>query len=255
MVSTISERLYPQEFPNPGDLVVAKIKKIEDDIVYCTLLEYFREGMIPINELSKKKVYSIRQHIRVGAIEVLDVTEVDENKGYIDLSKKRIKSTDIETAKARYFTAKRVWTFFRRWSQILDQNFIETVLWPQYDPNLGYAKVLENIEWINEHQLPEKLLQDFNKHFSEKEERVEVIFEMACLDGVDGITNVLSVIDSVTELPVQLVYTGSTGEHGTKYVLSCTTNLPDAREKLYAIVEDIKQRISKYNHTFGLVKK
>lgn len=58
---------------------------------YVHLLEYDnKEGMIMASECSKKRIKSIARLLKVGKEEALLVTKVDENEGFIDLSRKRV---------------------------------------------------------------------------------------------------------------------------------------------------------------------
>ena len=55
------------------------------------LMEYNNiEGMIPLTELSRRRIRSVNKHIRVGKTEIVQVFRLDEDKGYIDLSKKKV---------------------------------------------------------------------------------------------------------------------------------------------------------------------
>lgn len=58
---------------------------------YVKLLEYDNiDGMILLSELSRRRIRSIQKLIRVGRNEVVVVLRVDKEKGYIDLSKRRV---------------------------------------------------------------------------------------------------------------------------------------------------------------------
>ena len=46
--------------------------------------------MILLSELSRRRIRSIQKLIRVGRNEVVVVLRVDKEKGYIDLSKRRV---------------------------------------------------------------------------------------------------------------------------------------------------------------------
>jgi len=46
--------------------------------------------MIMASECSKKRIKSIARLLKVGKEEALLVTKVDENEGFIDLSRKRV---------------------------------------------------------------------------------------------------------------------------------------------------------------------
>lgn len=49
---------------------------------YVSLLEYDNiEGMIPLTELSNRRIRSFHKLIRVGRVEIVVVTRVDKEKG------------------------------------------------------------------------------------------------------------------------------------------------------------------------------
>merc|ERR1712173_186646 len=55
-----------------------------------------REGMLMMSELSSRRVRSIYKLVRIGKIYTLMVHAVNEEKGFIDLSKKRVEATPEE---------------------------------------------------------------------------------------------------------------------------------------------------------------
>ena len=70
---------------------MVKINTVEDIGAYVSLLEYGNiEGMIALSELSKRKIRSLNKVLQVGNIEAVAVLHVDEEKGYIDLSKEKL---------------------------------------------------------------------------------------------------------------------------------------------------------------------
>ncbi|XP_063902588.1 eukaryotic translation initiation factor 2 subunit 1-like isoform X2 [Zophobas morio] len=104
-----SVRFYEQKYPNVGDVVIVRVESIQDMGAYVRLLEYNNiEGMIPHSELSRRRIRSIQKLIRVGRNEAVVVLRVDENKGYIDLSKRRANPSDLIQAEERYLKAKLV---------------------------------------------------------------------------------------------------------------------------------------------------
>jgi translation initiation factor 2 subunit 1 len=69
---------------------------------YVKLLEYDNiDGMILLSELSRRRIRSIQKLIRVGRNEVVVVLRVDKEKGYIDLSKRRVSPEDIVKCEER----------------------------------------------------------------------------------------------------------------------------------------------------------
>jgi len=109
MKHNLQHRYYEKEFPEVGDLVMVKVSRIDDLGVYGALLEYCnREGMLMISELSSRRVRSIYKLVRIGKVYTLVVLGVNREKGFIDLSKKRLDATPDERLKYdnRYNNAK-----------------------------------------------------------------------------------------------------------------------------------------------------
>ena len=73
---------------------------------YVKLLEYDKEGLLFNNETLSWLNY-INRFLPIGKEEVLKVENVDPKKGYIDLSKKRVKNNAIELCKKRYANSKK----------------------------------------------------------------------------------------------------------------------------------------------------
>ena len=64
--------------------------------------------MILLSELSRRRIRSVNKLIRVGRSECVVVIRVDKDKGYIDLSKRRVDPKDINQCDERYAKAKAV---------------------------------------------------------------------------------------------------------------------------------------------------
>lgn len=80
-------RIKENQFPEDGEVVLAKTVSIEGDILNMELLEYANiPGLVLSSELSKKRIRSIHQITKVGNSEVCQVLSVDRARGYIDLS-------------------------------------------------------------------------------------------------------------------------------------------------------------------------
>ena len=93
----------PEGWHGSDDLV----KNIADMGAYVSLLEYNNiEGMILFSELSRRQIWSISSLIKVGRIEPVMVLRVNKEKGYIDLSKRRVSEEDIQACKERYNKSK-----------------------------------------------------------------------------------------------------------------------------------------------------
>ena len=86
-------RFYRDKYPKADDIVMGNIKftDAQAEVTEVTLLEYDnKQGMLLHTELSRRRVRSVKRFIKVNHNEVVAVLRVDEKKGYIDLSKKKV---------------------------------------------------------------------------------------------------------------------------------------------------------------------
>ena len=129
-------RMYEQKFPEVDDLVMVSVKSISEMGAYVSLLEYNDiEGMILLSELSRRRIRSIPKLIRVGRQEVVVVLRVDREKGYIDLSKRRVSAEDIAKFEEKYTKSKTVHSIMRHVAETTHtklEELYEKWGWPLY---------------------------------------------------------------------------------------------------------------------------
>jgi len=110
----LSCRYYENKYPEVEDVVMVNVRSIADMGAYVHLLEYNNiEGMILLSELSRRRIRSINKLIRVGRTEPVIVIRVDKDKGYIDLSKRRVSPEDVERCTEVFSKAKAVNSILR----------------------------------------------------------------------------------------------------------------------------------------------
>jgi len=129
-------RFYKNKFPEIESLVMVNVRNIADMGAYVSLLEYNNiEGMILLSELSRRRIRSINKLIRVGRNEVVMVLRVDQEKGYIDLSKRRVSPEDVARCEENYNKAKAVHGVLRQLAESHDyylEDMYEYIGWPLY---------------------------------------------------------------------------------------------------------------------------
>jgi len=129
-------RFYEAEFPKLDEVVVVQVKRIVDMGAYASLLEYNgREGMMLLSELSKRRIRSVSKLLRVGRTELCMVLRVDEEKGYIDLSKRRVTPEDASAKEESFAKAKTIHGIMRHVAQQNDvpvEQLCMKVSWPLY---------------------------------------------------------------------------------------------------------------------------
>ena len=99
----INMRFYNNIYQSVDDIVICRVKKIQNDAIYVSLLEYDGiEGMVQLaNASTRRKKRSICLLKENKQYPLLVIT-VDEEKGYIDLSNKYLAEEDKESANDRY---------------------------------------------------------------------------------------------------------------------------------------------------------
>ena len=113
-------RMYEAKYPEVDMAVMIQVKSIADMGAYVSLLEYNNtEGMILFSELSRRRIRSVSSLIKVGKIEPVMVLRVDKERGYIDLSKRRVSEEDIQTCEERYNKSKLVHSIMRHVAETL----------------------------------------------------------------------------------------------------------------------------------------
>lgn len=101
-------RFYRNEWPEPGELVMVEISNVNEEGAYVQLLEYNnREGLILAASIAKKRIKNVKTHLKLGQLEVMQVTNVDQ-QGFIDLSKKTMQVQEIEEKKQMFQKSKAV---------------------------------------------------------------------------------------------------------------------------------------------------
>ncbi|KAG5395953.1 hypothetical protein IGI04_017767 [Brassica rapa subsp. trilocularis] len=129
-------RMYEAKYPEVDMAVMIQVKSIADMGAYVSLLEYNNtEGMILFSELSRRRIRSVSSLIKVGKIEPVMVLRVDKERGYIDLSKRRVSEEDIQTCEERYNKSKLVHSIMRHVAETLSldlEDLYVNIGWPLY---------------------------------------------------------------------------------------------------------------------------
>ncbi|KAK4480689.1 hypothetical protein RD792_013770 [Penstemon davidsonii] len=129
-------RMYEAKYPEVDHAVMIQVKSMADSGAYVSLLEYNNiEGMILFSELSRRRIRSISSLIKVGRIEPVMVLRVDKEKGYIDLSKRRVSEEDIQGCEERYNKSKLVHSIMRHVAETMNNDLEDLYIhvgWPLY---------------------------------------------------------------------------------------------------------------------------
>ncbi|KAF2861667.1 eukaryotic translation initiation factor 2 subunit alpha [Piedraia hortae CBS 480.64] len=228
-------RYYEEKYPNIDSFVMVNVKSIQEMGAYVKLLEYDNiDGMILLSELSRRRIRSIQKLIRVGRNEVVVVLRVDREKGYIDLSKRRVSPEDIVRCEERYNKSKLVHSIMRHVAEKTNtpiEQLYEDICWPlnrRYGHSIDAFKlsitnpeVWETTKFCSE-AVRGELLGQIAKRLTPQPIKVRADVEVTCFryDGIDAIKTALRTAESKstadTQVKVRLV-------SPPLYVLTCQT--------------------------------
>ena len=251
-------RMYEKEFPSVDDLVVVRVNRVTDIGAYVSLLEYCnREGIILLSNLSRKRIRSVNKHVRVGRQEVLQVLRVDQDKGYIDLSKKLIQKEEVNECQNKYKKSKQVHSVMQRVSTLCSiplEELYRMVGWPLYRKH-GHAfdaftQIVSDPTLLNEYNLPDKVRDELVKIIQQRMSvhpfKVQTDLEVTCasFQGIEAIKSALRAgMATGTEaepVSIQLITT-------PLYMVSVTTlDTEQGIDMLERAVDAIQKEIKKH---------
>lgn len=77
-------------FPEDGELVLCTVMKVQYNSVFVRLEEFNKQGMIHISEVAPGRIRNIRDFVKEDKVVVCQVLRVNQERGYIDLSLRRV---------------------------------------------------------------------------------------------------------------------------------------------------------------------
>jgi len=137
-VNVREQRFYERPTPEVNQLVMVKVLRVADTSAYVQLLEYSHiEGMILFSEVSTRRIRSMLKEIRVGQFAVCLVLRVEKEKGYIDLSRRRVNAEERSTYLQTYAKSKLVHSTLRQLAATHKEKYTmrqlcERISWPLY---------------------------------------------------------------------------------------------------------------------------
>ena len=217
-------RMYENEFPEIDELVMVQVRSIAEMGAYVALLEYNNtEGMILLSEVSRRRIRSINKLIRVGKQEVCMVLRVDKEKGYIDLSKRRVSAEDLQKCDERFQRSKAVHSIVRHVSEVMHvdmEALYRQTAWRLYE-KFGHAyeafcaSISDPDSIFNEENMPglsadtrATMLENIAKRLTPTAIKIRADIEVTCFryEGINAIKGALlkGVEMGTDELPIKI---------------------------------------------------
>ena len=82
-----------QGLPEEDEIVLCKVTQLFPNSVFVELLEYGKQGMVHISEVAPGRIRNLRDYVTIGREIVCKVLRIDRERGHIDLSLRRVNST------------------------------------------------------------------------------------------------------------------------------------------------------------------
>ncbi|KAL3286917.1 hypothetical protein HHI36_001402 [Cryptolaemus montrouzieri] len=268
----LSCRFYEEKYPEVEDVVMVNVRAIAEMGAYVHLLEYNNiEGMILLSELSRRRIRSINKLIRVGKTEPVVVIRVDKEKGYIDLSKRRVSAEDVEKCTERFAKAKAVNSILRHVAELLRyesdeqlEELYQKTAWhfeEKYKKNKASAydffkQAVIDPSILAECDLDDKtkevLLNNIKRKLTSQPVKVRADIECACYgyEGIDAVKTALKsgLALSTEELPIKINLIAP-----PLYVM--TTSTPEKQDGLKILndaIEVVKKTITDLGGVFNI---
>jgi len=199
-------RMYEKRYPEVDELVMVNVKSIAEMGAYVSLLEYNNiEGMILLSELSRRRIRSISKLIRVGRHEAPPPLLVDKEKGYIDLSKRRVSIEEVQKCEERYNKSKAVHSIMRHVAETCEKNLED--LYEQFGWSL-YTRFKHAYEAFKlavtdpdeafkdlalDPKIKESLIKNIKRRLTPQPIKIRADIEVTCFqyEGIDAIKTAL----------------------------------------------------------------
>lgn len=259
--SNLNCRFYESKYPEIESVVMVNVRNIADMGAYVSLMEYGNiEGMILLSELSRRRIRSIHKLIRVNRNEVVMVLRVDKEKGYIDLSKRRVSPEDVQACEDQYNKAKAVHGVLRYIAErrrYYLEDLYEKVGWPLYRKyghaydafKLAISDEKGAVDPLADIEIPDDLKEELKayilRRLAPQPVKIRSDVEVSCFsyEGIDAIREALraGMAKSTENSPIRIKLIAP-----PIYVLSTTTLDKDAGiALLQSAIDAISEVITK----------
>lgn len=84
-------------FPEENDIVICTVTKVHFNSVFANLDWFDKQGMIHISEISPGRIRNIRDYVKEGKVVVCKVLKINQERGHIDLSLRRVSEVQRRT--------------------------------------------------------------------------------------------------------------------------------------------------------------
>ena len=226
--------------------------------------------MILLSELSRRRIRSINKLIRVGRSEVVVVIRVDKEKGYIDLSKRRVSPEDIVKCEEKFARGKTVNSILRHTAEILKftteeqfEDLYERTAWKIDDiknkPGAAFdvfKQCVTDPSVLDECDIPKEwkdiLISNIKRRLTPQAVKCRADIEVSCYsnEGIDAIKIALKegLKLSTEEKPIKINLIAPP----VYVVTSSSLDRDEGTKLLYEVINKIKESIESQKGRFKI---
>lgn len=151
-------------YPEEGELVFCTVTNVQYNSVFARIEEYRgKSGLIHISEISPGRIRNIRDYVKEGKMVVCKILRVDQGKGHIDLSLRRVNERErkqkIDERKQEQKAEKIIEALSVQVKKPAEKvyNDIASVLLPKYELlQNAFEDVVENNASLEEARVPKE---------------------------------------------------------------------------------------------------
>ncbi len=238
-----------QNGPKPSQIVIAQVTKISQFGAYCKLIEYENtEIFIPIREVSSGWIKNIHEFLHIGQKVVCKITYIDNQKGTIDASIKKVMSKEAKDKLGNYNLEKRLSVLLQKMIKSSGEEKQKEKILQIITSEFGsypmmYQNAVENSDAFKESKIPNKikvLLLEFIKENNEKKtHRVSYVLNMVVENTQSGISQINQAMVAAEKFGASISYISSPKYHITAEGLDYS----ESEEKIKKAVEVIKSML------------
>jgi translation initiation factor 2 subunit 1 len=255
--------LYQKDgFPEESDLVLCTVNNVQNHSVFVTLDEFGKSGMIHISEISPGRIRNIRDFVVEGKVIVCKVLKINEDRGHIDLSLRRVSENqrrnkvneikqEQKAEKIIEFVAKQLKItkddLFNKIYEPIFKNY--STVYSCFEEVINDDKLLSKLG-INK-ELEKPLVETIKQRIKPPEVEIKGKINMSCnlSNGIDVVKEVL--IQLRDKHKIDITFLG-----GGIYSLNLVdVEYKSAEKRLKEIISEAEQLAQKNNCTFSFERK
>jgi translation initiation factor 2 subunit 1 len=248
-------------FPQEGEVVLCTVSKINPNSIFANINEYDKSGMIHISEISPGRIRNIRDYVIEGKVIVCKVLRVNEEKGYIDLSLRRVNETlkrnKLAEVKLEQKAEKVIELLATKYKKEAERFYDEltTPLRKDYDMvYLAFSDVAQDKVKIADIGIPKEYQKELEelirKRFKPEKIPVGGILKLQSYapDGIEVIKKILKQLETMKNVTIK--YLGA----GAYKITVESEDVKKDEKELTKKVEEAIEAIEKYEGTGSFVK-